>query len=78
MLANIRRIGALGYIIPVGSKYNKWYKGQVHSQIRRGIPKPDWYEELKTVAHIFTNNNNKYDKNLKRWNDNMTLDNEPQ
>lgn len=78
MLADIRRIGALGYIIPVGSKYNKWYRGQVNKQIRKGIPKPDWYEELKTIAHIFTNNNNRYDKNLKRWNDNMTLDNEPQ
>ena len=78
MLANIRRIGALGYIIPVGSKYNKWYRGQVHSQIRRGIPQPDWYEELKTIAHIFTTNNNRYDKNLKRWNDDMTLDNKTQ
>ena len=78
MLADVRRIGALGYIIPSDSKYGRWYRGQVNKQISRGIPKPDWYEELKTIAHIFANNNNRYNKNLKRWNDNMTLDNEPQ
>lgn len=76
MLADVKRIGAMGYLIPAISKYGRWYTGQVNSQLRRGIPKPEWYEELKSVAHFFINKNNMYDKTIKRWNDDINLDNE--
>ena len=78
MIADVRRIGSMGYVIPTSSRYSNWYRGQIGYQLRNNIPKPDWYDELKEVAHIFTNKDNKYDKRLKRWNDDMKLDDEPQ
>ena len=78
MIADVRRIGAMGYVIPTSSRYSNWYRGQIGYQLRNNIPKPDWYDELKEVAHIFTNKDNKYDKSLKRWNDDIKLDDEPQ
>ena len=78
MIADVRRIGAMGYVIPTSSRYSNWYRGQIGYQLRNNIPKPDWYDELKEVAHIFTNKDNKYDKSLKRWSDDIKLDDEPQ
>ena len=78
MMADVKRIGAMGYLIPASSKYSRWYRGQVNYQIRNNIPKPNWYDELLKVAYIFTNKDNKYDKSLKRWRDDMKLDDEPQ
>ena len=78
MMADVKRIGAMGYLIPPSSKYGNWYRGQVANQERYGITKPEWYEELKSVAHLFINKSNMYDKTIKRWRDDMKLDDEPQ
>lgn len=77
MMADVKRIGAMGYLIPMTSKYGNWYRNQVAKQERHGITKPEWYEELKSVAHLFINKSNMYDKTIKRWRDDMKLDNEP-
>ena len=78
MMADVKRIGAMGYLIPPTSKYGNWYRCQVANQERYGITKPKWYEELKSVAHLFINKSNMYDKTIKRWRDDMKLDDEPQ
>lgn len=74
MIATVRRIGAMGYVIPSTSKYGRWYRQQVMYQINRNIPKSDWLRELESVSHLFINKNNMYDKTLKRWNDDIPLD----
>lgn len=77
MMADVKLIGAMGYVIPTTSKYGNWYRNQVTNQLKYGITKPEWYEELKSVAHFFINKDNMYDKSLKRWSDDIPLDKEP-
>ena len=78
MMADVKRIGAMGYVIPAASKYGNWYRNQVTNQLKYGINKPEWYEELKSVAHFFISKDNMYDKTIKRWSDDMKLDDESQ
>ena len=78
MMADVKRIGAMGYVIPAKSKYGNWYRNQVTNQLKYGINKPEWYEELKSVAHFFISKDNMYDKTIKRWSDDMKLDDESQ